>query len=684
MFQDIHKSTLLSYPEKPISLVLWLLSAIYAFSDGTIEFEEITVTPGQFTIQEGTRSALSLSKREVGLYPLIDNDIMRAAQIFPGVVSNDFSARFSVRGSEKDGILVRLDGMELFDPYHLQDFGGAVSIIDLGLISRADLLMGGFPAEFGDKMSGVFDIIAREGNREQVSVNLGLDLINAHASIEGPLSDKGSWILSARRGYIDLILALMGTDEDLNPRYTDLFGKFVYDLTDRDKLTVNSFYAWDRNLIWGNDSENNLDSDYGNGMLWTKWLHSFSQSIWSNLFLFNGKASRNRLKGVGGIDQRDFSFFGTKGEFVAQMLDSHTVRCGLEWRWSEVEYNYASTAKYNYVVRAQGAEIEQNQHIKTEINDNGNLIKAYLQDEWQLHPIIAINVGARYLMQDYRSPSVRPYEISPRVALAINLMENLVLRGAWGVYHQPIDLMTIPVEDNTQDVDRAQAATHYVFGTEFTSGRQFIIQAEAYYKRLKNLSGQIRDFGRKTQIFSNPESGYVNGFDIFTSQAISDQLTWSLGYAYAIAKERLGDQEFYRKSDQRHSIALNGSYQFSSRWHLHGSWRFHTGNPTTKLIHYDNKLVTDGVECNRKFGDYNGQRLPAYHSLDLRITKSSTFRSWDLNWYFQVLNLYWRKNVHEYTFSKVHNKITNEVEGCEVSDELLLPLVPTAGVTIRF
>ena len=207
MFQDTHKSTLLSYPKKLISLVLWLLSAIYAFADRTIEFEEITVTPGQFTIQEGTRSALSLSKREVGLYPLIDNDIMRAAQIFPGVVSNDFSARFSVRGSEKDGILVRLDGMELFDPYHLQDFGGAVSIIDLGLISRADLLMGGFPAEFGDKMSGVFDITAREGNREQVSVNLGLDLINAHASIEGPLSDKGSWILSARRGYIDLILA---------------------------------------------------------------------------------------------------------------------------------------------------------------------------------------------------------------------------------------------------------------------------------------------------------------------------------------------------------------------------------------------------------------------------------------------------------------------------------------------
>ena len=683
MFQDIHKSTLLSYLEKPISLVLWLLSVIYVFADGTIEFEEITVMPSQFTIREGTRSSLSLSKREVDFYPLIDNDIMRAAHIFPGVVSSDFSARFSVRGGEKDEILVRLDGMELFDPYHLQDFGGAISIIDLGLVARADLLMGGFPAEFGDKMSGVFDITSREGDGEQVSVNFGLDFINTHVLIEGPLSDKGSWLLSARRGYIDLILGLMDTDEDLNPRYTDLFGKLVYNLTDQDKLIINSFYAWDRNLIKDDDPKHNLDSDYGNGMLWTKWKHSFSQSVWSNLYFFNGQANRNRLAGVGGIDQRDFSFFGTKGEFVARMLGSHTVRCGLEWRWSEVEYNYASMTGSDYVVRPLGAEIEEYQGIETEINDNGSRIKAYVQDEWKLHPIVSVNFGARYLIQDYRPFGTRQHEVSPRVALAIKLRENLVLRGAWGIYHQPIDLMTIPVEDNTRDFDGAQVATHYVLGTEFTSGRQFIIQAEVYYKKLGNLSGQIRDFGRKTQIFSNPESGYVNGFDIFVSQAISDQLTWSLGYAYALAKEKLGHQEFYRKSDQRHSIALNSSYEFLSRWYLHCSWRFNTGRSATKLIHYSNKSFA-GVECNRHFGDYNGYRLPTYHSLDMRVTKSSTFRNWDLNWYFQVLNLYWRKNVHEYAFKEIRNKITNEVEGCEVISELLLPLVPTVGATIRF
>ena len=125
--------------------------------------KRVVVTPGKFTVQSGTDASLSLSKEGIDRFPLIDNDVFRAAHIFPGVTSNDFSARFNLRGGEKDEIVVRLDGMELFEPYHLQDFGGAISIIDLGVIRRADLFMGGFPAEYGDKMSGVFDITTKDG-----------------------------------------------------------------------------------------------------------------------------------------------------------------------------------------------------------------------------------------------------------------------------------------------------------------------------------------------------------------------------------------------------------------------------------------------------------------------------------------------------------------------------------------
>ena len=214
-----------------------------------IELEKIVVTPGRFTIYDGTTPQLSLSKEEIEKFPLIDNDVMRSGHIFPGVIATDYSARFSVRGGEKDGVSVRLDGMELYNPYHLQDFGGAVSLVGLGLIHRADLLMGGFPAEYGQKMSGVFDITTKPPNTEKVAANFGIDLINATAMVEGPLSDKGGWILSARRGYIDLILALMDIDEKYKPQYADVYGKMMFHLSDEDTVTLNGIYGWDKNLI---------------------------------------------------------------------------------------------------------------------------------------------------------------------------------------------------------------------------------------------------------------------------------------------------------------------------------------------------------------------------------------------------------------------------------------------------
>ena len=99
-------------------------------------------------------------------------------------------------------------------------------------------------------------------------MNVGVDLINAHALLEGPLSDKGSWFVSARRGYVDLILALMNADEDLRPQYADLYSKIAYDLTDKDKLTFNALYAWDDNFIDADNDADDLDSTYHNAMFW--------------------------------------------------------------------------------------------------------------------------------------------------------------------------------------------------------------------------------------------------------------------------------------------------------------------------------------------------------------------------------------------------------------------------------
>ena len=660
-----------------VVLLLLCCSPVAYTQDNTepVELDEIRVTPGKFTIREGTQSTVSLAKKEIDLFPLIDNDVSRAVQGFPGVVSNDTRATFNVRGGERDEVLVRLDGMELFEPYHLQDYGDAVSVIDLGLVSRVDLLMGGFPAEYGDKMSGVFDITTKEGSRDGFGVNLGFDLVNAHALLEGPVSDKGSWLFSARRGYADIILALMDADDELNPQYADLYGKLVYNLTAKDKLTLNGLYAWDKNFINEADDENDINSLYQNTMVWTKWRHTFSEKVWSDVFLFNGIGLRDRRKGRG-FDDREFRFLGAKGEVTVQRLKRHTLIGGVEWRWS--------TAKYDYDVRERRSGVNQYGRITAQIDDDGGEFKAYLRDEWQIHPRVAINVGGRYLMQNYRRIGTQSYELGPRIAVAVKPIQDLILRAAWGLYHQPIDLMAIPVEDEVDSIGRAEEATHYVVGGEYTSGGNLFIRAEAYYKKLDNLSGQIRDHGRQTPVFTNPDSGHAKGFDLLISRAISDRLAGSLGYAFVVAKAQLGDQEFFREFDQRHTLGLNGSYRLSTGWRMHASWRFHTGNPTTSLTHTPVPLPDGRLTCDRQFGPTNAERLPAYHSLDLRFTKSSEYKSWNLTWYIQVLNLYNRSNIHERIFSEIRDEDTNAIIDCEVGTEPLFPIVPTLGVNATF
>ena len=643
-----------------------------------MELDPIVVTPGRFTIYDGTTPQISLSKQEIERFPLIDNDIMRSGHVFPGVLASDYSARFSIRGGEKDGVAVRLDGIELYDPYHLQDFGGAVSLIGLGLIQRADLLMGGFPAEYGQKMSGVFDITTKDPNSEKVSANFGIDLINATAMVEGPLTKKGGWLLSARRGYIDLILMLMDIDENYKPQYADVYGKLTYQLSDEDTLTLNGLYGWDKNRIRVDDIDNNLDSLYDTSNVWLKWRHAFGSSYWTDVFVFGGTSSRERLYGQSNRDNRDFRFIGSKAEFTASLFEKHTIRSGIEWRWLDAQYHYA--------VRDRQAGVNQYKMINADIDDSGTDIKLFLQDEWQMHPKIAVNFGGRYVVQNYRTADIQSYEIGPRVALAFRPIETLVLRGAWGIYHQPVDLMSIPVEDGNQFVGRAEQATHYILGCEYNPSQNFLVRLEGYYKDYANLVGRLREFGRQTQIFTSPESANAKGFDVYATQAVSSRLTWGLGYAYGIAEETSESQTTYRQYDRRHALFLSCSQQIASTWHLYFSWRFHTGDPRTPLDHI-NVFSEDGstvIACDRRFGEAHSERLPAYHSLDFRITKRNPYKRWALTWYFQILNLYNNTNVDQYAFSEVRDEDTDVLLDCTIEKEPLFPIVPTLGLTITF
>jgi len=629
--------------------------------DEVYQLGEISVTPGRFTIDESKPSSYLIPKSDMEKLPMINSDIYRAAHTLPGVVADDFSARFSLRGGDRDEIITRLDGMELYDPYHLQDFGGAISIIDMGIVKRADLYMGGFSAEYGDAMSGVFDVVSSENKKDRFSGDAGVDLLSSHIILEKPFSNA-SYLLAARRGYIDLLMGLIESEEVFKPRYYDLYNKLSYSPSTSDKLSLHALYAGDSNEIDQIGLENDIKSRYWNGMIWSKWSHVYGAKMLHNLYLFYGKAGRNKHEGIDGIDNRSSSYFGVKGDYTYNILPSQVLKAGMRLQTAGADYDYF---------------LRENASVNVKLN--GWDANGYLQHESIINNWLSGNMGIRYAYQengDYHT-------VMPRLAVAFRPGKDTVVRAAWGLYNQPVNVTNLPVEDGIDNTLPYEKCAQYILSTEYTPVSRLFLRTEAYYKAFDDLAGQIRDYGRKEQIFIPAGSGSARGIEFYLRHSPFQRFSYGLGYAISKSEVETDIGIIPRNFDRRHSLNLNADYALWADGWINAAWRYHSGDPYTDAW-YEKVLSSDGKSYNleKKYGIINGKRYPSYHSFDVRLTKNFQFRRWSLSFYLQIINLYNRKNVHEYSFEQMVDESGNIYY--QKVTEHFLPILPALGLSMKF
>lgn len=199
-------------------------------------------------------------------------------------------------------VFVLLDGMQIYKPFHQKDFGGGIlSTVDIEAIESVDLLTGGFTADYGDRMSGVLSMdskIRRDGGPQ---TSVGLSLMNARVFSVGPLWEgRGSYLISARRGYLDLLNRLMNNEFSLEP-YCDVQGKVDYDLDEKHTLSAHGFVADDtyglsENVLEINQSTNvdSVDSAYGNAYGWLTLKSTFSPQLYARTILYGGSVTKTR------------------------------------------------------------------------------------------------------------------------------------------------------------------------------------------------------------------------------------------------------------------------------------------------------------------------------------------------------------------------------------------------------
>lgn len=491
--------------------------------------------------QTDTRtSVLTVDPREAKYKAGAVEDVFRTLQSLPGVVApSDFSSQLVVRGSGPDQNLILMDNIEIFNPYRLYGF---ISLFNPETVSGITLMTGGFPAKYTDRLSAVLDVTNRDGytGNGYFSGKLNVSLTNANLVTEGALPFwGGSWLISTRRTYYDLIAGPIARasgavdGEVALPNFRDLQFKATFQPHDNLKFFINGLTSRDNTQFQSGSNRQTIDSIsivdrsfndvLGSTFIWTP-SENFSSSLGLSYYVNTGA---NSFGGQGGSGQilgtteqvsredyerirdtlrargQDISLFAVRGEtgFTFRKtslksdnlwrLDStHTVEFGVQY--DDIYTGVLANFDFDPRLRALRASNPRVPPLPESFENGVNYFRAgvYLQDNIRIGKQFTIQPGVR---ADYFALIGKSY-LAPRLSASYALSPNTTIRGAWGVYYQSpgyeklFDAQVfLDLTSESVTKLRAERALHYILGFEHMITKEWQFKAEAYYKGFNDL-----------------------------------------------------------------------------------------------------------------------------------------------------------------------------------------------------
>ena len=640
-------------------------------------------------------------------------DIIKTLQLKPGVSSgSEGSSGIFVRGGGPDQNLVLLDNTVVYNPSHLFGF---FSTFNSDAVKDVKLYKGGFPSQYGGRLSSVIDVKMNEGNKKKFSGAGGLGLIASRLTLEGPIKkDKASFMVSGRRTYVDVFTRLINEAQEDNPDFNqipdyffyDLNAKANYEISDKDQLFLSGYIGRDRFKF--DDGDFNFNFDWGNSNTTLRWNHLFSP----RLFL-NTSASfsdyQYKISNIFDIFSFELSSRITDGslrtDFTWIPNNRHTVRFG------------ASGIYHRFIVGRLDAGADDGSFSFEAGNTYyGTEMGAYISDDFEVNDRLKINTGLRLSGFASDSNQTFNYGIEPRLAVKYSLSQNVSLKASYARMVQYLHLVSSSGTSLPTDIwypsnsrVKPQNSHQVAGGISIAIGDKFLLTNEVYYKWLGN---QI-DFRDAANLFVNDDldsefvfgRGWAYGNEIYLEKK-KGKLTGWIGYTLAwtwrefdgindegvlIPEDVINDGErFHPRNDKRHDITVVGIYELKKRWRFSASWEFRTGNATTLAV---GRFFNFGPEffqgnfsqprLNPIFVDRNGFRMPPYHKLDIGVVYKF-FPKWgesDLT--FSIYNAYNRRNPYFIYPDNVEDD-NGALIGQQAKQVALFPAIPSITYNFRF
>lgn len=622
-------------------------------------------------------------------------DVFRAMSRLPGVAASDFSARFGVRGGRPEEVSVRLDGVELVEPFHLRDVDGALGIVDPHALRGAELHPGGAPAAYGDHQSAVLELTSREAPSGGPYHAAGLTLANARLLSLGRLGARTTWLVSARRGYVDLVMRLLGHDDRVLPAYHDLFAKVARRIASAHTLAGHVLLAGDRGR-WrerDGDMSRSAETSYASAYVWATWSAAWSARLGSRTTLSVRRVGHHRaglfldvaprpLETFRVDDRRRLETAAVQQEWVYAWSERGGLRGGLDLELHRARYDYRSD-RLRLVPDTGSTMAWRRERVDAALDPGATELGAFLSVRTAIGPRFELEVGARFDV--HSRPAQR--HASPRVAATYVAWRGAAVRAAWGLYRQTQGMHELQVEDGIVDYAPAELAEHRVLGLRQRLGATAEFDVTAYQKRLGRLRPRYVNRQRRFDVFPEaerdrvlivPSGGEARGLEVILASQPGRGLGWSIAYALSSVFDRVGDREIPRSMDQRHAVALALDWRAPSGWTAGWSWRWHSGWPTTAVAFERVPLSGGGFTALERYGPMHAERLPPYHRMDLRVGRSFALAGGRLALYADVFNVYGRENLWGYLY-----RAERAGSGLAVRRRPapMLPLLPTIGVS---
>ncbi len=618
--------------------------------------EEIVVTPGRTDApQESPAPVHLLDPAEAAELPHLGNDMFRAISLLPGAASTEASSRLSIRGGRDDEVLVALDGLELLAPYHLQELDSALSIVAPTFLGRVELSTGGYPAEYGDRMSGVIDMTTLappDGPR----FGLGIGLVFAEASAAGAFAgDRGRWYSAFRGG--DYHLALEVREREEEPRYWDTFSKLEYSLRPGQALQLNALFAEDELDLPAAESDGeSYRSEWGNRYLWLTHDAVLGPDLFVESIVSAGRLDRARngaaVRSEASFDVRDdrlLALAGFKNAWRFQPWERTSFEAGAELRQLRSTVDYFNDRELTDPL----APLRPEPPVGT-TRFRGVLSvdqsSAFASSRLRPFDALTAELGARF---DHNS-ALDESRVSPRFNLAWAPRDDSVFRLAWGWFHQSQRPNELQVEDGETALAPSERAEHRILGFEHRRESGATVRVEAYQRllshprvRFENLFDPIVLFPELTgdRVRIGPDGGRAQGIELSYRSPARGPLGWGLSYAFSSIEDELDGRWVPRGNDQPHALQADLNYRMAQGWNLHAVWLYHTGWPTTRVTGRAVSGPGGTVQVEPVLGPFHAERLPAYHRLDARLSRTWKLPLGQLNTYLEVQNLYDRENV---------------------------------------